>query len=114
VAGFEISFTLRVRAPFILRRLVNPRRILVASYVALVAAFVVAAGAWFVETHAEYRQLKQTEAAAQHTLADAKRRLSEQQRVLERMKGDPGFVEKVIRQRLGYARPAEVIFRYED
>ena len=92
----------------------NPRRLLAGTYVVLVVAAVLAAGAWFMEAHAEYRQLKQTEAAAEQTLADARRRLAEQQRALERMKQDPGYIEKVLRQRLGYARPGEVIFRYED
>lgn len=92
----------------------NPRRILAATYVVLVAAFVLAVSAWFFDAHAEYRQLKITEAATQQRLADAKRRLFEQQRELERLKSDPVYVEKVIRKRLGYARPGEFIFRYED
>lgn len=77
-------------------------------------AFVLGAGAWFVEAHAEYRQLKQTEASTEQLLTDAKKRLAEQQRILDRLKSDPAFVEKVIRQNLFYARPSEIIFRFED
>ena len=33
---------------------------------------------------------------------------------LERLKTDPVFAEKVIRQRLGYARTGEVIFRFDS
>jgi predicted glycoside hydrolase/deacetylase ChbG (UPF0249 family) len=48
-------------------------------------------------------QLKQSEAAGKRRLAEAQARLAEQERVLERLRTDPEFVEKVIRQRLGYA-----------
>lgn len=92
----------------------TPRRLLAAFYVLLLTAFVIAAGAWFVEAHAEYKQLKVTEAVNEQLLADAKARLAEQQKILERLRTDPAFVEKVVRQRLGYARPDEMIFRYED
>lgn len=92
----------------------NPRRLIVATYIVLLGAGVLAAGAWFIEAHAEYRQLKVTETATRQLVVDAKKRLAEQQRTLERLKNDPAFVEKVLRQRLGYARPGEYIFRYED
>lgn len=80
----------------------------------LLVAFAGAAGAWFVDAHAEYRQLKLIEAVNEEKLADARRRLAEQQKVLERLRTDPAFVEKVIRQQLKFARPGEMIFRYED
>jgi cell division protein DivIC len=37
----------------------------------------------------------------------------EQQTTLERLRDDPAFVERVIRERLGFARPDEVVFRFE-
>ena len=39
--------------------------------------------------------------------------LREQQRTLERLRTDPDFVEKIIRQRLGYAKPGDLIFRFD-
>lgn len=80
----------------------------------LMAAFFLGAGTWFVETHAEYKQLKLAEAVAEAKLADARRRLAEQERVLQRMRTDPDFVEKVVREQLKFAKPGEIIFRYED
>lgn len=92
----------------------NSRRIFTATYIVLLAAFVLAAGAWFVDAHAEYRQLKLAEAAHEQSLADARKRLAEQQKILERLRNDPAFVEKVIRERLKFVRPGEVVFRFED
>jgi len=92
----------------------NLRRLIIPVYVALMATMALAAGSWFLEAQAEYRQLKQTEAANRQLLADAKARLLEQERILQRLRTDPAFVEKVIRKRLAFARPGEVIFRFED
>jgi cell division protein FtsB len=33
---------------------------------------------------------------------------------LERLRTDPAYVEKVIRRKLGYARPEEYVFRFEN
>ncbi len=80
----------------------------------LMAAFVLGAGTWFVEAHAEYKQLKLAEAVAEAKLENARKRLAEQEKVLQRMRTDPAFVEKVVREQLKFARPGEIIFRYED
>jgi cell division protein FtsB len=47
-------------------------------------------------------------------LAAARERLADQERFLQRLRSDPVLVEKVIRQRLGYGRPGEVVFRFEN
>jgi len=47
-------------------------------------------------------------------LAEAREKLREQERILERLRTDPAYVEKVIRRRMFYAKPDEYIFRFED
>ena len=112
--GFEISFTPAGPWPFIAARNVDTRRLILLLYFVLLTGFGIWAGGLFVEARAEYVQLKQTQAAAEAKLAAAKARLAEQERILERLKTDPAFVEKVIRQRLGYARPGDLIFRFDS
>ena len=92
----------------------NSRRLIVLLYVVLLAAFGLGAGALLIEAQAEYAKLKQDQAASAAKLAAARTRLQEQQRILERLRTDPVFVEKVIRGELGYARPGEVIFRFDS
>lgn len=92
----------------------DTRRLIILLYFVLLTGFGIWAGGLFVEARAEYVELKHTQAAAEARLAAARARVAEQQRVLERLKSDPAFVEKVIRQRLGYARPGEVIFRFDS
>lgn len=93
----------------------NPRRLIALLYVVLLTGFGVGAGALLLEAQAEYDKLKKDQAASSAKLAAAKMRLHEQQRILERLRTDPVFVEKVIRTELGYARPGggEVIFRFD-
>ena len=93
----------------------NSRRLIVLLYVFLLTGFGVGAGALLLEAQAEYGKLKKDQAASAAKLAAAKMRLHEQQRILERLRTDPIFVEKVIRTQLGYARPggSEVIFRFD-
>lgn len=94
----------------------NSRRLIVLLYVVLLTGFGVGAGALLLEARAEYDKLKQDQAASAAKLAAARTRLQEQQRILERLRTDPGFVEKVIRTQLGYARPGagEVVFRFDS
>jgi cell division protein FtsB len=40
--------------------------------------------------------------------------LHDQEIVLQRLRTDPAYVEKVIRRKLGYAKPDEFIFRFEN
>lgn len=92
----------------------NLRRLIPLLYVVLLTAFGLGAGALFLDAKAEYNAHKQAQAANEARLASAKSRLAEQERILERLKTDPQFVEKMLRKRLGYARPGEVIHRFED
>lgn len=92
----------------------NSHRLIVSLYVVLFLGLGAAAGALFLDARAEYNQLKQAEATSKRRLAEAQTRLAEQERVLQRLRTDPEFVEKVIRQRLGYAKPGDFIFRFEN
>jgi cell division protein FtsB len=93
---------------------VNSRRLLAIVYAVMLSGLGIGAGVLIVEARAQHRQLKQTEAETRRQLADAESRLREQQRILERLRTDPDYVEKVIRKRMSYARPGEVIFRFEE
>ncbi len=89
------------------------RRLILTLYVLLFGGLSIGAGALFVDAQREYRQLKQAETDGKRRLAEAQTRLAEQEKILQRLRTDPEFVEKVIRQRLGYAKPGEYIFRFE-
>ncbi len=67
-----------------------------------------------MDAHAEYDRLRQVEDLNRSKLAEAQERLKSQERVLDRLRTDPAYVDRVIRKKLGYAKPDEFIFRFED
>lgn len=92
----------------------NLRRIIVGLYLLLFVGIGLATAGFFWQTRAEYNRLVQLEAASQRRLAEAEARLKEQERILQRLQTDPAYVEKIIRRRLGYAKPDEFIFRFGE
>lgn len=92
----------------------NFRRLLLSLYVLLFVGLGLAGGFLFKDAHDEYGQLERSETVNRHRLAEAQEHLRDQERVLERLRADPSYVDKVIRIRLGYAKPDEFIFRFED
>ncbi len=92
----------------------NLRQLILGLYVLLFAGLGIGGGVLFKDAHDEYSQLKQIEDADRRRLAEAQAHLREQERVLDRLRHDPAYVEKMIRIRLGYSKPDEVIFRFED
>ena len=110
----EISFTPGPTLPLIAAWPLNTRPLITRLYVVLLRGLGLGAGALLLDARAQYKQLKQTEAISRQRLAEAEARLREQKKILERLRTDPDYVEKVIRKRLGYARPGEVIFLFPD
>jgi cell division protein DivIC len=92
---------------------VNRRRIFLQLYVLALLGLAGWAGLFFLEMRAEFNLLKQSEASIRRQLADERARLAEQNRILERLKSDPAYVTRVLR-RLNYAKPDELVFRFED
>ncbi len=90
------------------------RQIIVVFYLLLFLGVGAASAVFFWQTRQEYNRLRQVEQATRLRLAEAEERLREQERVLERLRTDPAYVEMKIRQRMGYARPDEFIFRFEN
>lgn len=92
----------------------NPRRLITLIYAVVLGALCLAGGAVILDARAQYKQLRQAELANRAKLAEARARLREEERILDRLKTDPAFVETAIRQRLRYAKPGEVIFRFNN
>ncbi len=91
----------------------NPRQVILSLYLLLFAGLGITGLVLFKDAHDEYSQLTQVEASNRAKLAEAQQRLHDQERVLERLKSDPAFVDRVIRMKMGYSKPDEFIFRFE-
>jgi cell division protein DivIC len=90
------------------------RRVILSLYLLLFAGLGITGVVLFSDASTEYSRLEDLEAANRRKLAEAQERLTSQERVLQRLRTDPAYVDKVIRKRLGYAKPDEFIFRFEE
>ncbi len=98
--------------PFIGPTTVDSRRLIVTVCFVLLTGFGIWEGGQFLEARSEYLHHLRVQAAVEGKLTAARARLAEQDQTLHRLKTDPVFVEKVLRENLKYARPGEVIFRF--
>lgn len=91
----------------------NLRRLIISFYLLLFLSLATWSGVFFLQTRREYKMLLASEAQSRQRLEEAQDKLREQERILDRLRNDPAYVEMVIRRRLGYAKPDEMVFRFE-
>ena len=92
----------------------NSRRLFFALFVLLFAGLAVLVGAFFYQTREEYMRLQTMNLENHRKLDEAYAQLQQQETVLQRLRTDPAYVERVIRAKLGYAKPDEWIFRFQE
>jgi len=92
----------------------NSRRVMFWMYVLLFGAVVLGSGTYFIQTREEFNRQRSLEQANRLRLEEMEARLARREVYLDRLQTDPQLVERVIRQRLGYIRPEEGVFRFEE
>ena len=92
----------------------NPRRLFFAFFVVLLAGLTVLVAAFSYQTRQEYVRLRAMNLETHRQLLEAQARLEREETILRRLKTDPAYVERVIRAKLGYAKPEEFIFRLQE
>jgi len=90
------------------------RKVILSLYMVLIAGLGVGGGILFLDASEEYSRLEVVQAENRRKLAEAQEQLRNQEKVLERLRNDPAYVDKVIRKKLGYAKPDEFIFHFEE
>jgi cell division protein FtsB len=83
-------------------------------YLVVFLGVSVAAWLYFDDARKEYRHLREVEAQNRMRLDEAERELRREEVILQRLRTDPAYVEQQIRRRLGYAKPDDVIFKFEQ
>jgi cell division protein DivIC len=92
----------------------NPSKLVNGFFAVLFTAIALWAVAFFVEMHRELKALQAQEEANRARLAAAEAKLQHQTQYLDRLRNDPALVERIIRQKLGYAKSDEFVFRFEE
>lgn len=92
----------------------NYSKLIQGFFAVLFTAITLWAVAFFVQMHRDLKALQAQQAANQRQLADAEAKLRQQEKYLDRLRHDPVLVEQLIRQKLGYAKGEEFIFRFDE
>ena len=92
----------------------NYSKLILGFYGLLFAGVVLWAATFFLQLHRDLTTLRAQEAFNQRRLTEAESRLEQQEKYLDQLRHDPALVEHLIRQKMGYSRTQEYIFRFED
>jgi cell division protein FtsB len=88
-------------------------KILVAALSVLLVLVGVLSVFLFLQAKRELDHFKNREGELRQQLANLQVQLESREEFLQRLQNDPDFLDRVVRQRLGYARPDELIFRFD-
>ena len=89
-------------------------RALLLIMVGVLVVLAVFLGSLMVQAYREYQNFKSRELRIEAKLTQARKEFEHKEAYLARLLDDPEFLERVVRERLGYARPDEVLFRFSD
>ena len=92
----------------------NLSKLINGFFAVLFTAIALWAAAFFVQMHRELKTLRAQEEGNRRRLEVAESKLKEQEQYLERLRTDPALVERIIRQKLGYAKGDEFVFRFQE
>ena len=89
-------------------------RALVLMLMGMLCVLVIFFGGLVLKTHREYQNFKARENRIEAKLIQARKEFAQKEAYMARLIDDPEFLERVVRERLGYARPDELLFRFSD
>jgi cell division protein DivIC len=89
-------------------------RVILLMMMGVLLALIVFFSSLMVQTYREYRNFRVRELRIEAKLTQAQKEFEQKEMYLERMLEDSEFLERVVRERLGYARPDELLFRFSE
>ena len=89
-------------------------RILLLMLLAMLGILLVFFGGLLLKTHREFQNFKERQDRIESKLIQARKEFEQKEAYLSRLLEDPEFLERVVRERLGYSRPDELLFRFSD
>ncbi|HTL69444.1 MAG TPA: septum formation initiator family protein [Lacunisphaera sp.] len=91
----------------------NYQKLILWAYAGLFVGVSLWGVSFFVDMERELMTLRHQEQESRQRLAEAQARLDAQEKYLDQLRHDPALVERLIRQKLGYVRSQEFVFRFE-
>lgn len=91
----------------------NGERIVNLIFFVLFAALAAIAVVFLYRDYQHWNHLENQQALLENRLAEMEQERLAREEAVEKLKADPEYIEKVIREKLSYAKEDEVIFRFE-
>ena len=89
-------------------------RILLIGLIVILTAVTTGLGLVWNQTRREYEAFELRMQEARQRLTSLREEREAKEDYLRAFLSDPEFVERVIRERMGYAAPGEMVFRFEN
>jgi cell division protein FtsB len=89
-------------------------RVLLLMLVCMLVVLVIFFGGLLLKTHREFQNFKARQDRIEAKLIQARKEFEQKEAYVTRLIDDPEFLERVVRERLGYSRPDELLFRFSD
>jgi cell division protein FtsB len=89
-------------------------RAIVFMLLGMLCVLLVFFGGLVLKTHREYQNFKERENRIEAKLLQTRKEFDQKEAYLARLLDDPEFLERVVRERLEFARPDELLFRFSD
>ncbi|MGB0742998.1 MAG: FtsB family cell division protein [Opitutales bacterium] len=89
-------------------------RVLLLMLVGMLFVLVIFFGGLLLKTHREFQNFQARQDRIELKLIQARKEFEQKEAYLVRLLEDPDFLERVVRERLGYSRPDELLFRFSD
>jgi cell division protein FtsB len=89
-------------------------RILLLMLLGMLGVLIVFFGGLLLKTHREFENFKERQNRIESKLIQARNEFVQKEAYLTRLLEDPEFLERVVRERLGYSRPDELLFRFSE
>jgi len=87
---------------------------LIGLLVLVLAAVTISFGTVLLQTYREFRHLQGRETQLRAQLDELRQDQDRQEAYLRLLLEDPEFVERVVREKLGYIRPDETVFIFDQ
>ena len=89
-------------------------RVIMLMLMGMLVVLIIFFTSLILQTHREYSNFKARENRIEQKLIQARKEFEQKEAYLTRLLEDPEFMERVVRERLGYSRPDELLFRFAE
>jgi len=89
-------------------------RVILLMLLGMLVVLVIFFSSLILQTYREYKNFRVREVRIEAKLTQARKEFEQKEAYLARLLEDPEFMERVVRERLGYSRPDELLFRFSD